>query len=162
MFNFQLMYRLFYILFMCLFAQSARGQHLSFDELIKLRSQDVGTVNAYLEAKNWQLKSSTPETDKKLATIIWDFGRTSHSKATAFFTINTASGLEQKLRYQAPKKSYDLFLEQIHAHKMKQISSNVGEGHIWTVFSDSDFLIEMIVGMDTDGSSAYIIVLEKK
>jgi hypothetical protein len=156
------MCRLLYVLLICLFAQSVRGQHLSFDELIKLRSQDVGTVNAYLEAKNWKLKSSTPETDKKLATIIWDFGRTSTSKATAFLTFQTASGFEPKIRYQASKKSYDLFLEQIHARKMKQVSSNAGEGHIWTVFSDSDFLIEMIVGMDTDGSSAYIIALEKK
>ncbi len=127
-----------------------KGQNLTLDQVISLRTKSLAGVEEFLTAKNWQLTEATEpdETTKGTATFAYDKSYYD-DKATSFiiYFYGKYSTSSNRVMIQVNKTTtYNTYMARLKAMGYKLTSSKVVDGKIEKIYKSKTLTIEVSTG----------------
>ncbi len=143
------------------------AQNVTVDQLIALSKKDLGDVEEYLTANNWDFFDGVDETKKSYGNAKFVFDRPNFKPtdpaeyfATFYFSEDEgANALEISFR---KKPLYDTFLIEIKDLSFKLIDSKTTDGNITKVYRKGSSIIEVSIPPDFTATNSYKFLFAKR
>lgn len=157
-----------YLLILIILITYSKGfsQALTFDDLIRLQSQDLESVNDFLIGKGWSFSSSKKETETKYGTADWGLNITEYGeekKASAWFSLDYSLGYTSRIYYQVFHKTpYMLIKSKIVSLGMKVVDSSIEKDALRTTYFGKNFAVVVTTELSKSAISSYQFKLYAK
>lgn len=139
---------------------------ITFDDLLKIQKSDAGTTTELLISKNWQLISSTEETETEYGTMSWAYNVSEYEseKASAWINIDYSETSHNRIGIQFFYKSlYVKLKEKVLAYGMKKINYGLVDGYSFIDYAGVNYVVRIGVGSNSDSNvSRYIFLVWNK
>ena len=145
------------IVFQFLFFSSAVfGQHLSFDDLVRIQKMKAPDANDFMLKKGWEFSNSAPEISGIYSQITWAYGKSKvvADEADSWLIFYFAENLKSRVHYQTHDKGdYTFVKSRITALGMKLINTKVKDDIIYSDYEGATTVVRVVFSSKTTPTS---------
>jgi len=139
--------KLILLLPLCMFQIITKGQNITLDQVINLRTKSLAEVEEFLVSKNWEMVQAKEPSDSTLGMATFSYDKSGYNNKAASFVrylYNNATSNLNRISIQINKTSiYSSFLVRLKALGFKLTSSKVKDGAIVKLYKDKSLTIEI-------------------
>lgn len=157
------------MLLISLYSVSSYNQNLSLDQILKLRTQNVASVEEFLSSHDWNfLEANEPENDK-LGSATFTYNKGNYDdKAESFFiyAYSNTTGRNRVSLQILKNEIYNSYLNRIKSLGCKLLKSEVKDGDINKIYkgSTTTFIVKISTNKENDASKTmyYFLILDNE